>query len=71
VAIHNRRGRQRKQGSADYDGALCDAGHANARNVGGKQRPDRRADRDADAADRREEDSQSTALYDATSMDKQ
>ena len=64
MPMHDGRGWHRKEGSADYHGALCEPRHANARNVGSQQRSDRRTDRDADAADnlRHEEQSQSTAL---------
>jgi hypothetical protein len=64
VAVHDGRGGYRKEGSANYEGALRQPRHADARNIRGKQRADRRANRDADAADdlRRKEQSQRTAL---------
>ena len=49
--VDDGRRRDGKQSSADHRGALGQARHADARDVGRQQRAHRRADRDADAAD--------------------
>jgi hypothetical protein len=66
MTIDDGRGGHRKEGSTDYDGAVRETRHPNPGHVRSKQRPDRCADRDADAADdlRDEEQAQGTALDD-------
>src|SRR5829696_3101220 len=66
VALNDGRGRHRKQGGTDDDGALRQTRHADPRNIGSEQRSHRRPHRDPDAADDLgdEEQSQGTALDD-------
>ena len=64
MAIHDDRGRYRKQRCADYCGALRQTRHPDARKIRSQQRSHRRADRDPDAADDLgdKEETQGTAL---------
>ena len=64
VAMDDGRGRHREERRAHDVGADRQAGHADARDVGRQQRTNRRADRDADAADDlgNEEEPQRAAL---------